>query len=218
MTTQGAASHPHYLRWLAEMREEINQTGQSHAGVSLILAELGQAEKISTNPQEEKSMFEQETETSPGAAPAPEPATPKPVTGMTDRQGTILNYLKHCEQSPTMREIADHVGISNPSSVSRDLAALEDLGLISRPSGAYQRRRTIALTDEGRAVSVSVSVPVAGAPAGDGDLVALTPEEAAKLWNAVTGGRLFIRAAGEVTVQVSLESFRKGLHPLLERL
>lgn len=49
--------------------------------------------------------------------------------------------------------------------------------------------------------------------------VTLTPEQASKLWQAITGGRLEMAIeAGQVVCKVSLDSFNKALPVLLERL
>lgn len=50
--------------------------------------------------------------------------------------------------------------------------------------------------------------------------ITLTPEQASKLWEVITGGRLEIVniIGGQVVCRVSLDSFNKALPVLLERL
>ena len=44
----------------------------------------------------------------------------------------ILEYIRSCGHSPTVREIADAVGLSSPSTVYVHLYGLEKRGLIER--------------------------------------------------------------------------------------
>ena len=51
---------------------------------------------------------------------------------------------EHCGDSPSMAEIAAGVGLASKSTVFLHLAALEDHGLITRPSRGDARRIAVA--------------------------------------------------------------------------
>jgi SOS-response transcriptional repressor LexA len=57
-----------------------------------------------------------------------------------DRRQQILEYLQSCEHSPTLREIADAVGLKSASTVQQHLIWLEAQGAIGF-SGEYGARR-----------------------------------------------------------------------------
>jgi repressor LexA len=69
------------------------------------------------------------------------------TAALTSRQSRILDFLREHVTAhgypPTMREIADAVGLASPSSVQHQLARLAELGFIQRVPG---NPRAIILT------------------------------------------------------------------------
>lgn len=59
------------------------------------------------------------------------------------RRREILEYLRSCEHSPTLREIGDAVGLKSASTVQVHLMRLEHEGLVSF-SGEFGARRVYA--------------------------------------------------------------------------
>jgi repressor LexA len=74
---------------------------------------------------------------------------PTPI--LTPRRTAILQYIDdhHREHgfAPTIREIAEHVGIPSYSAVFRHIKILDRHGLIARAPG---KTRALVLTDKGR--------------------------------------------------------------------
>lgn len=112
--------------------------------------------------------------------------------GPTARQQQILQFIVTCTQErgypPSMREIADAVGLSSTSSVQHQIQALQTLGLISQ-AGGVSRGITVtapsatdaAQTDVGTERSVVVTdditahstlVPLVGRIAAGGPITA----------------------------------------------
>lgn len=80
------------------------------------------------------------------------------------RQGQILDFIKQHIQSkgsaPTLREIADALGVSSLATVHEHLVTLEEKGLIKRRSG---KTRSIDLVDrEIQVLEEGVSAPILG--------------------------------------------------------
>lgn len=93
---------------------------------------------------------------------AKESATSRPNAGLSDRQKQVLEYIKETVDGrgypPSVREIGDAVGLSSPSSVHSQLAALVDMGVIkkdpSKPRAiVVVESDTGASTDIGRVTS-----------------------------------------------------------------
>ncbi len=78
---------------------------------------------------------------------------------LTKSQWRVLKFIKQQieqkEQTPTIREIGNHLGIKSPNGVAGLLDRLEDKGMIKR---AKNRARSIALTEK----SSSKGLPVVG--------------------------------------------------------
>ncbi|MBN1168387.1 transcriptional repressor LexA [Candidatus Woesebacteria bacterium] len=80
------------------------------------------------------------------------------------RQGEILDFIKQFIQSngyaPTLRQIAEAIGVSSLATVHEHLRSLEEKGMIKRQSG---KNRGIELTDvTGNFESEGVEVPILG--------------------------------------------------------
>lgn len=80
------------------------------------------------------------------------------------RQGQILDFIKQHIQAygtaPTLRQIADAIGVSSLATVHEHLAALEEKGLIKRKQG---KSRSIELTGDDIEFSPEgVEVPILG--------------------------------------------------------
>lgn len=69
---------------------------------------------------------------------------------LTARQKNILNYIRECINErhlpPSVREIADAVGLSSPSSVHAHLGKLEEKGYIVRYGS---KSRSMSITEKG---------------------------------------------------------------------
>lgn len=67
-----------------------------------------------------------------------------PLETLTDRQRQIIDAVRDGVERngypPTVRQIADHVGLRSPSSVAHHLATLQKLGLLER---AYGKPRAV---------------------------------------------------------------------------
>lgn len=59
--------------------------------------------------------------------------------GVSQARWLVLLHLGHCEQPPTQRELAEHIGIESPT-LARTLDALEQSGLIERQPCQQDRR------------------------------------------------------------------------------
>lgn len=80
------------------------------------------------------------------------------------RQGQILDFIRQYIQSkgsaPTLREIANAIGVSSLATVHEHLVTLEEKGLIKRSTG---KTRAIELPEEEESVSSDgVEVPILG--------------------------------------------------------
>ncbi len=115
-----------------------------------------------------------------------------PADGLTARQRTILTVIRDAVQSrgfpPSMREIGDAVGLQSTSSVSHQLAVLEQKGYIRRdpnkpraldvraPGEAPEREPVVTrlhpVEDDGLQVSAPVPVPLLGRIAAGGPILA----------------------------------------------
>lgn len=103
----------------------------------------------------------------PGGMPAEVPGRPDPDPVLTGRQRKILQVIRDSVQrrgyAPTLREIADAVGLASVSSVSFQLGRLEDKGYLSRDGG---RPRIVQTTMGGDKV-ISPESEVDGPPPPD---------------------------------------------------
>jgi repressor LexA len=92
---------------------------------------------------------------------------------LTSRQRQILRVIhdwrERCGYAPTMREIAEAVGLKSKSSVAHQLSTLEEKGYLRRGVG---RPRTVEMRDS----SHSVMPPDPGLDSADGH-VSLGPQE-----------------------------------------
>lgn len=80
------------------------------------------------------------------------------------RQGQILDFIKQFIQSngyaPTLRQIADAIGVSSLATVHEHLSSLEEKGMIKRRAG---KNRAIELTDvTDKFESEGIEVPILG--------------------------------------------------------
>ena len=81
------------------------------------------------------------------------------------RQRQIIDYLSQFIQNngaaPTLRQIADAIGVSSLATVHEHLAALESKGLIKRKSG---KSRSIEIADEAQNIVTeqAIDVPILG--------------------------------------------------------
>jgi repressor LexA len=80
------------------------------------------------------------------------------------RQGQILDYIKQHIQSkgtaPTLRQIADAIGVSSLATVHEHLTTLEEKGLIKRKTG--KARSIEVVGDERNYSSGDIDVPILG--------------------------------------------------------
>jgi len=126
------------------------------------------------------------------SAKAGAPAAAK--QGPTARQQQILDFIVTCTQErgypPSMREIADAVGLSSTSSVQHQIQALQGLGLISQAGGVS------------RGITVTPSSP-ATVEARDGQSVTVSDDITAHSTLVPLVGR--IAAGGPITAQEHVE-------------
>lgn len=118
--------------------------------------------------------------------------------GPTARQQQILQFIVTCTQErgypPSMREIADAVGLSSPSSVQHQIQALQAQGLISHAGGVS---RGITVT------SPTSGVVVEPDNAGDDRSVVVTEDITAHSTLVPLVGR--IAAGGPITATEHVE-------------
>jgi len=102
-----------------------------------------------------------------GGGPAEVPDRPDPDHVLTWRQRRILHVIQDAAQSrgypPSLREIAEAVGLASPSSVAFQLATLESKGYLRRDAG---RPRTVETT-AGKYQLISPESEVYGRPPPD---------------------------------------------------
>ncbi len=81
------------------------------------------------------------------------------MIAITERQQKVLDFITRFTQthgySPTVRDIAAHLGVSSPSGVSRHLESLEKKGWLKKTGAS----RGIVLTSHG---GQSISLPIVG--------------------------------------------------------
>ncbi len=81
------------------------------------------------------------------------------MIALTDRQQKVLDFITRFTQthgySPTVRDIAAHLGVSSPSGVNRHLEVLEKKGWLKKTGAS----RGIVLTSHG---GQSISLPIVG--------------------------------------------------------
>ncbi|MBU6213768.1 MAG: transcriptional repressor LexA [Actinomycetales bacterium] len=114
--------------------------------------------------------------------------------GPSARQQQILDFIVACTQErgypPSMREIADAVGLSSTSSVQHQIQALQSLGLISQAGGVS---RGITVTPASAATVDSI----------DGQSVTVSDDVTAHSTLVPLVGR--IAAGGPITAQEHVE-------------
>src|SRR5215469_47705 len=88
-----------------------------------------------------------------GAVEGGSPGQPDPSHELSRRQRQILEVIREwVEQrgyAPTLREIAEAVGLTSKSSVAHQLSTLEKKGYLRRDFG---RPRTVEMRDSGHSV------------------------------------------------------------------
>lgn len=91
------------------------------------------------------------------------------MRGLSKKQQMILDYIIECVNAqgypPSVREIADAVGLKSPSTVHCHLNTLEDAGYIIRDSG---KTRAITLAD-----GLQSGVPILGSVAAGEPILAV---------------------------------------------
>ena len=133
---------------------------------------------------------------------------------LTDRQRRILTVIQTWARrygySPSTREIADAIGVASPSTVSRHLRHLEDLGFLRR--GRATRPIDVRMflepaTAEPAAEAGTVGVPIVGDIAAGTPIQALqTLDEVLPLPRDLVGkGTLFgLRVRGDSMVDAAI--------------
>lgn len=136
------------------------------------------------------------------------------------RQGQILDFIKQHIQTqgsaPTLREIADALGVSSLATVHEHLVTLEEKGLIKRRSG---KTRSIDLVDNDTEVlDEGVSAPILGYIAAGAPIEPYTDPNAAIGIPAtfVTGKKrvYVLQVRGESMIE---EQIRDGDHVIIEQ-
>lgn len=107
------------------------------------------------------------------------PDGPADEAGLTNRQRAILDMIRSTVEErgypPSVREIGEGVGLTSPSSVAHQLAALERLGYLRRDPN---RPRALVVADENGPTTPAeqradlVEVPVLGRIAAGGPILA----------------------------------------------
>ncbi len=111
------------------------------------------------------------------------PDGPPDAAGLTARQRKVLEVIRHAVERrgypPSMREIGEAVGLTSPSSVAHQLAALERKGFIrrdpNRPRAIEVRApevEPVDATGEGDQRPTPTYVPVVGRIAAGGPILA----------------------------------------------
>lgn len=67
---------------------------------------------------------------------------------LTEQQERLWCYIRGCERSPSLREMADAMGISSKSGISRMLDALEAKGYVSRVGPRHYRMARSIIANE----------------------------------------------------------------------
>lgn len=103
---------------------------------------------------------------------------------LTSAQGKVLHYLLHRSETPTFqRDIEEEFGF-RPPTASALLKSLEANGFIARtPLPDDARRKTIALTEKGRACQQSLDGEIASL---ERRLTAGIPPDQLSAWREVT--------------------------------
>lgn len=81
------------------------------------------------------------------------------MKGLAPKQAEVLEFLIYCHadgQPPTLREIADYMGVASVNTPSSHLNALEAKGYIERVKFG---KRAIRLTDKALGDAAMVAVP-----------------------------------------------------------
>ncbi|MFM7146269.1 MAG: transcriptional repressor LexA [Actinomycetales bacterium] len=107
------------------------------------------------------------------------PDGPADEAGLTKRQRAILDMIRSTVEErgypPSVREIGEGVGLTSPSSVAHQLAALERLGYLRRDPN---RPRALVVADEAGPTTAAdrrsdlVEVPILGRIAAGGPILA----------------------------------------------
>ncbi|MFP5335082.1 MAG: transcriptional repressor LexA [Actinomycetes bacterium] len=128
------------------------------------------------------------------------PDTPAGGDGLTARQRTILECIRHAVESrgypPSMREIGQAVGLTSPSSVAHQLAALERKGYLRRDPNRPRAIEVVA-PDAGRRPAAP-----AEQPAPDVDETGIGDERPAASYVPVVGR---IAAGGPILAEQAVE-------------
>ena len=119
---------------------------------------------------------------------------------LTPMRRQILEYIRECQTErsfpPTIREIADHVGLSSPATVANHINVLRDAGYIEK-NPQQPRTLTVRLEPEAPRDARTRLVPLVGdVAAGTGVLADETTHELLALPEQLVGARRLLRAAG----------------------
>jgi repressor LexA len=156
------------------------------------------------------------------------PDAPAGGDGLTQRQRTVLECIRHAVQTrgypPSMREIGQAVGLTSPSSVAHQLTALERKGYLRRdpnrpraievvsPDAPHRARTEPAVpaadeTGSGDARPAASYVPVVGRIAAGGPILAeQAVEDVFPLPRQLVGdGQLFLlKVSGDSMVDAAI--------------
>jgi len=99
------------------------------------------------------------------------PDAPADGDGLTARQRTILESIRHAVETrgypPSMREIGQAVGLTSPSSVAHQLAALEKKGYLRRDPNRPRAIEVVSPDSGRRPARVQQAAPADETGAGD---------------------------------------------------
>jgi repressor LexA len=146
---------------------------------------------------------------------------------LTPMRRQILEFIRECQTErsfpPTIREIADHVGLSSPATVANHINVLRDAGYIEK-NPQQPRTLTVRLEPEAPRDARTRLVPLVGdVAAGTGVLADETTHELLALPDMLVGrdGCFALRVRGDSMVDAGILSgdyvvveprseFRKG--------
>lgn len=136
------------------------------------------------------------------------PDGPADETGLTPRQRAVLAFIRESVEDrgypPSVREIADAVGLTSPSSVAYQLKALETLGLLRKDPN---RPRALVVADPGDVSAVARS---RSQVADDGPVVASAMAAVPLLGRIAAGGPILAEQVVESVMSLPRDLVGSG--------
>ena len=136
------------------------------------------------------------------------PDGPADETGLTPRQRAVLAFIRESVDErgypPSVREIAEAVGLTSPSSVAYQLKALETLGLLRKDPN---RPRALVVADP---AELTGSTPARTQVADDGPVLATSMAAVPLLGRIAAGGPILAEQAVESVMSLPRDLVGSG--------